>query len=220
MGSIIRFPIIVIQDKANESRPGITPQLRDSIRATASASTSEVASERAIRDAIDNIEFVVSGENIGLGIPTLDNISGSIINFYPLSGLGNIFITSDDEQVYLNTTQTGIPGQSLTGQLITSRTLNGGIEQEASKISYSDFGSTTGDNISGSVGFHNVQAGDVIGKTNANFLPLVHADSGPQIGVFRMNKTPGIPLQHLSLKTPDVSGGTRKYRHFIRCGFK
>ena len=71
MGKIIRFPILVIDDKATEEQYGITPQLRSEIRNIAYASREAVVSEHGIRAAIDELNFATFGENItttGVGI--------------------------------------------------------------------------------------------------------------------------------------------------------
>ena len=165
MGQIIRFPIIVIDQHSSESQPGITPQLRSTIRPLSAATAEDVASEAAIRRGIDTITVSVCGENLTSGLPVFNDVSGdNVISYHTVSGLGVLDVTSDENNIYINTTQQGIPGETISAEFITKRSLNGGIEQEASKINYSDFDSITGVGLSGFPAFHNVQAGDVIGK--------------------------------------------------------
>ena len=170
MGKIIRFPILVISDTATEERYGITPKLRGSIRTIAQASTEAVVSERGIRSAVDNLDWSVDGKNIltgdvSAGIFSIFNeVSGdNIITFNSLSGIDQLIVTSDADNIYINSLQSGNPN-SITGTTLVNGSLNGGIEQEASKINYSDFDATTGVGVSGFPAFHNVVAGDVIGK--------------------------------------------------------
>ena len=166
MGKIIRFPIIVLTDKADETQPGITPQLRSEIRPLSAATTKDVASEAAIRKGVDSLVVEVSGQNLNNGLPVFNEITGdNNITYNSISGLGVIDVASNNNQIYINTSQPGNPNESITGTpTLTERTVQGGIEQEASKINYSDFNATTGVGLSGFPAFLNPQVGDVIGK--------------------------------------------------------
>ena len=165
MGQILRFPILIIDSKATEEQPGITPQLRSEVRPLSAATTKDVASEAAIRKGINSIVVEVSGHNITNDLPVFTGVEeNNNIQFNSISGLGVIQVVSDANEIYINTTQTGNPDEVITGTTILERTVQGGIEQEASKINYSDFDATTGVGLSGFPAFHNPQVGDVIGK--------------------------------------------------------
>ena len=202
MGQIVKFPIFVIDDKATEAQFGITPQLRDSVRAYDNASTEAVVSEAGIRQTILDIqdlytcaankstpgEFVpifnsissthaisgitgwLSGETSGGVSGTITGDCGNYLTYNTLKGAGTINITSDDDNIFINSsTLTGVV-EEIT--IIANRTINGGIEQEASKINYSDFNSITGVNsLSADAwpsdaipAYLNAQVGDAIGK--------------------------------------------------------
>lgn len=160
MRRIIKFPIPVILDKASESNPGVTPILQNPVREYGSALESAVASEKAVSDAINAINIPVSGSNIGYGFEvftdTVSATSGKRINYNSISGGGVIFVTTDENNIYLNTTQIGAPTTSGMGAY---RHINGGVEQESSLIT-----STTLQETSAISCFHNVNAGDIIGK--------------------------------------------------------
>ena len=159
MGKIIRFPIRILTDKANETQHGLTPRLRDSVRPIETATTEDVVSEAGIyRSLTGDVEMITSGENLGNGLPIFNDVSGdAVISYNSLSGMGVLNTTSDGQSVFINTTQPGIPGDgSIT--TINTRTLNGGINQEASKVGFDDFSDGS------FVAFHNVQNGDAIGK--------------------------------------------------------
>ena len=177
MGQIIRFPIIVIEDKASEANQGITPQMQSTVRPAPLAETTAVASEHAIRKAIDRIEISISGENIGMGLDVYDSsISGhiAILNYNSFRGIGVLDVSSTPTTIEFNTSQGELTDSN--GTVSTLRTLNGGIEQEASKIVYSNF--LASDEMQA---FHNVRHGDVIGKILIKCITPY--DSGHQISI-------------------------------------
>ena len=113
MGRIIRFPIIVIDDKANEEQDGITPILESEVRTIAGgASTESVVSESGIQSSLSDVTLEISGANFSdYGLPVFVSVSGdNIINMNSLSGVGVLNITSDSTQLYINTSQPGNPG--------------------------------------------------------------------------------------------------------------
>lgn len=163
MGQIIKFPIVVLTDKADETRPGITPQLQSSIRSTPNVLTTAVGSDRAVRDAINEIDIILSGSNLTSGFNVFEStshISGYLkkAEYNTLSGQGVISVYQTSNNIILDTTQSGDPG-SVTGTIINTRSINGGIWQEASVLNYNNFSS-----LSSMECFHNITSGDIIGK--------------------------------------------------------
>ena len=163
MGQIIKFPIVVLTDKADETRSGITPKLESTIRQTPNALTTALGSEKAVRNAINEIDITLSGYNLSNNLNVFNDtqsVSGYLktVSYNTLSGQGIISVYQNDENIMLQTTQSGIPG-SVTGTIINTRTINGGIYQEASVLNYSTFMATSSIEC-----FHNLASGDIIGK--------------------------------------------------------
>lgn len=163
MGQIIKFPIVILTDKADETKPGISPQLQSTIRQTPYALTTTIGSDKAVRDAINEIDITLSGSNLTTGFNIFDStsyISGYLKtgSYNTLSGQGVISVYQTSNNIILDTTQSGDPG-SVTGTIINTRSINGGIWQEASKLNYSNFSS-----LSTMECFHNITSGDAIGK--------------------------------------------------------
>lgn len=163
MGQIIKFPIVVLTDKADETRSGITPKLESTIRQTPNALTTSLGSDKAVRNAINEIDITLSGSNLNNDLNIFNEtnyISGNLktISYNTLSGQGVISVYQTDNNLMLNTTQPGVPG-SASGTIINTRTINGGIYQEASVLDYTNFMS-----LSSIECFHNITSGDIIGK--------------------------------------------------------
>jgi len=57
--------------------------------------------------------------------------------------------------------------------------------------------------------------GDVIGKSDADFLPAVCPDDWPQIAPFKIYQASPVTFNHLSLIVPHAGWATRKYRYFV-----
>lgn len=162
MARINKFPLVVINTKATESNFGLMDTLQNSVGSVTSAVTTKTVSEKGIRDSINDIDFVVSGQNSGSGETVFESTSAlnpDTIYFNSLSGQGCVFITSDDNNVYLNTTQPGLPGDGVSGTTVMRKSINGGVEQECIKISSTVFAA-----VSSIVGFQNLNTGDAIGK--------------------------------------------------------
>jgi len=142
--NIVKFPIEVITTKATEETYGITPQLRDSVRAVAAASTEAVVSERGISAALGELEWTATGsslEDLAL-FNNIDNTGHLYYYFNSIACSDWMEIAEDDQNIYINSKVPGAPGSSVDVSEV--RTLNGGIEQEASKVNYSNFDATTG----------------------------------------------------------------------------
>lgn len=161
MGQIVKFPIIIIDTKASEANAGLLDTLVSTIAPLSSASTSLTVSEQSVREALADVDFPpVSGENLGTSdVVFVSTDSPNIAYFRSISGMGVFSTNSDGNMVYINTNQSGSPTASGGTIIVTTRTLNGGIEQEASRAIYSNFTSA-----SSMEAFHNVVAGDAIGK--------------------------------------------------------
>jgi hypothetical protein len=191
MGQIVKFPIIVIDDKVSEERIGITPKLRDSVRAPDIASREAVVSEAGIRKSIiENVNASTCAANlIPSGheyVPIFDSISsfstsgsgflpsggitgavsgncGNLLRYNSIQGIGNITTSSDENTIYIDAVNDITSGITV----VINKTINGGIEQEASKINYSDFDATSGVGLSGFTrftAFKDPKVGDAIGK--------------------------------------------------------
>jgi hypothetical protein len=66
MGRIIRFPIKVKTDFANESIYGVTPVLNSEVRPLSAVTTTALPSELAMRKALDSLTISFSGNNVGV----------------------------------------------------------------------------------------------------------------------------------------------------------
>jgi hypothetical protein len=196
MGSIVKFPIFVLNDKATEEQFGIAGKLRDNVRPTDQASREELVSENGIVSAIieyanartcaKNKDFItpfipifdsitnISGSSTGslTGVIPISGggVSGecgNVLKYNSITGIGTVNVTSDFNTIYID-----VDAGDASGKVIgLSRTLNGGIEQEATKINFSDFDSITGASLSSTSGtinalpvFKNIKYGDVVGK--------------------------------------------------------
>ena len=127
MSKIIRFPIVVNTTTASENSQGVCPQLEDIVRPISGALTTALPSERAVRDAIETITLEASGSNLGTGEPIFISTSGNNhVNFYTLSGMGLLSVTSDENNVILNTSQAGSPSEAQV-VTISNATINGGV---------------------------------------------------------------------------------------------
>ena len=160
MGKIIRFPIRILTEKATEDQSGLAKQLRSNVRPINLATTEDIVSESGIYHSLSGvINLSTSGENLGTGLPIFNDISGNnVISYNSLSGMGVLNVTSTSQNVIINTSQPGIPHECAFIS-VSQRTLNGGINQEASKVGYNDF-----DENGMMVVFNNPQFGDAIGK--------------------------------------------------------
>lgn len=187
---IVKFPIVVITDKASEENFGVTPQLRGNVRELAEASREAVVSEVGIlSSATDSMDVWVGAENIGLdGIPIFNNIEvnpnlpipetmpsgasyGNVVKYNTLKGEGKVEVTSDENSIYVDAAG-DVPEPEIV-ELGIAKSINGGILQEASRVNYSDFDPATGVG-SDSAGYrypknaivlmHNPEFGDAIGK--------------------------------------------------------
>ena len=132
MGVIVKFPIVVTNQKATEWQFGLAPELCASVSLT--GSTSAVVSEHGIATAFNELSATISGDNVGVGMSIFDSITAVdpndmlLLQFNSLSGVGDIYTTSNDTTVFVNTYQAGTPGSS-GDFVVTRKTLNGGIHQ-------------------------------------------------------------------------------------------
>lgn len=169
MGLIIRFPIIVLDQKATETQYGICPQLCGSI-SISGGSSSAVVSERGIAVELATLSAELLGQNLGTGLPVFSgasadiSTSGIVFGFNSISGMGALNVTSDSNKVLINTIQSGNPNLSGDRAFITQKTLNGGIEQFPFSIYYDSILQTGNQQPSIPSPIITVQEGWVIGK--------------------------------------------------------
>ena len=187
---IVKFPIVVITDKATEENFGVTPQLRGNVRELSEASREAVVSEVGIlSSATDSMDVWVGADNIGIdGIPILDSVElnpnlpppeslpsgavyGNIVKYNTLQGEGKVEVTSDENSIYIDATD-DVPEAEII-EIGIAKSINGGILQEASRVNYSDFDILSGVGSSNAsyrypknsiVLMHNPEFGDAIGK--------------------------------------------------------
>lgn len=191
MGQILKFPIIVVTDKATEEQFGMLNTLRDSVRPLETASRELAVSERGITQGVkEKFNIWVKADN-NTSLPTAEYIpflnsvnmiptypltgapagAGNLVKYHSVSGAGLLSIAEDDNNIYINAWEGsgGVSG-AVSGELTIAKTLNGGILQEASYTNYSAFDPTTGvATLTGlpsnsSIVFKEPKLGDAIGK--------------------------------------------------------
>lgn len=167
MGRIVRFPITVLTTKANEAVYGICPQLESTVRDLSTATSADVASEYAIREALTAIAIApTSAYNVtNAGSPIFVSLCGTYpsdlsATFNSLCGLNLFWVTSDDDTVYLHTKQSD---STNTCAYVEQPTLNGGMYQKTGTITESSFSLLSANMYYASV-FDDMEDGDIIGK--------------------------------------------------------
>lgn len=166
MNTIIKFPIRVNNTKASEASEGLAPALQGTVADLTHASTENLVSENALRNALNNYILHVYGKNVTTGSRLFKEYSDDELYFRTIKGYtstdshlskSNIVVTQDDDNIYFNVRNDSDIEVDKTAYRIR-RSINGGIYQEATTIMTSYIPA------SGLEIFYDVGADDVIGK--------------------------------------------------------
>lgn len=175
MGKIVKFPIVVLTDTANETDIGVCPKLLPGLVSTNDDDrTQNVLSEHGLSNAIDTLSFDIGGSNF-----PIDGITGvvsgdylplynstqvnslsadvkRIMKFNTITATGILSAYSTDDEVHIDTLQLDNPNDEATTGISKFRSINGGINQEASEINHTM--------LQSKLMFYNPSVGDTIGK--------------------------------------------------------
>jgi len=180
MGKIVKFPVAVTTQTASETQYGLCPMLEATVRTEANAGADAVASDSAVRAAIDAFNPSVEAVSIGAGTAVLNTViagNPNTVTFNSIAGRGFITATAQDDTIVLGTMQAGYPeSASPSAEISLFRTINGGVLQEASTVDNGTFSSsiTTTENITAGIPVTvsaRFNACTIIGSQFANTAP-------------------------------------------------
>lgn len=175
LGNITSFPITTILEYATSGRYGLCPQLKSSINQLSLSDKNYPASEKAVRDAIDNISETVYYNNIGNGYNIYNSMSGDVA-LYNTINISGSFLTG-----YMIDNLVVISGY---GNNITSGTVStGSISVQGGLYQYSNNYDANNIQTTGNI-IANGKMDDVIGKMFVYcFTPFEQNNSTYSIGI-------------------------------------
>jgi hypothetical protein len=156
MGRIVKFPIIITDQKATEITFGMLNQLSSYISGITTASTEKAVSEKAISTSFYNEinkYFYAKTENdwdtniipfFKEFLETLPNTSGRKPIFNSIKGTGklNINLTIDGEVSVDSLIEGDLDNPTKIGEILSTDSLNGGIYQHSERVENKAFDAT------------------------------------------------------------------------------